>query len=393
MQSSYRACLTLMAALLLAACAPVETTAPPSLHTQPQSPTSVAPTQPAVASPAWTAQLSNAVNSAPFISGSLVIAATADGVIHAVHADSGKLAWDFSPETKAWDASVNGDETRVCTGMEGGLVTCLDALTGQPIWTANLGLEVQSRLAVTSDRVFAPTTLAGSGLTNDYAGQASLFALNAATGEIVWEAVTDNYILRRPVVNGETVITGGAYQVEGQPAGTVASRIYAFNIADGSLQWKHESNDGLVRWAESDGDVVAYSAASETIYALDFADGKLLWQSAAGYWMQFPLMQDRRIFFGSGDENFQAYDSSTGQQIWKHVINMSSLNQVGRPLIRGDAVWFNSVTGEIYALELSNGEQTQYLFTGKTSRVGGALFNNFYILGDPDGKLYAFAVQ
>ncbi len=394
MQSPYRVCLILMAALLLAACTPSTGTAtPPSLHTQPQSPTLAVQAQPAITSPAWNTQLSGAINSAPFISGDLVIVSTADGSIHAVQADSGKPVWDFFPDTKVWDASVNGDETRVCAGMEGGLVTCLDALTGQPIWTADLGLEVQSRLAVTPDRVFAPTTLAGSGLTNDYAGQASLFSLNAITGEIVWETVTDNYILRRPVINGDFVITGGAYQVEGQSAGTVASRIYAFNIANGSIRWKHESNDGLVRWVESAGDVVAYSAASETVYALNLADGKLLWQSAPGYWMQFPLMQAGRIFFGSGDENFQAHDSSTGQQIWKHAINLSSLNQVGRPLIRGDRIWFNSVTGEIYALDLATGEQVQYLFTGKASRVGGTLFSDYYILGDPEGKLYAFAIQ
>lgn len=386
------ACLVFISVFFVAACtSPTQTATPPSIHTQPQG--TAVPAQPTIAAPVWTAQLSAAVNSAPFISGELVIAATADGVIHAVQADSGKPVWEFSPAAKVWDASVNGDESKVCAGLKGGQVTCLDALTGQPIWTADLGMEVQSRIAVGSDRVYAPTTLAGSGLTNDYAGHASLFSLNASTGDLIWEAVTDNYILRRPVINGDFVITGGAYQPQGKSAGDVATRIYAFNLNDGSVHWKYESNDGLVRWVESSDNVVAFSAATETVYALDLVDGHLLWQFGPGYWMQFPVMQNGRMYFGSGDENFQAYDFSSGQEIWKHAINLSALNQVGRAQILSDKVWFNSVTGEIYALDVASGEQVQYIFTGKTSRVGGVLSNDYYILGDPDGKLYAFAVQ
>jgi len=385
--------LTLIAMLILAACTPaVVTETLPSSQAEPQT-TSVPPTESAIAAPFWETQLSGAVNSAPFVAGDFVIVATADGVIHAVRAETGDSVWTFSPQTKVWDSSVNGDEARICAGMEGGLVTCLDTLTGEQLWTADLGLAAQSRLAVTSDRVIAPTTLAGSGLTNDYTGQASLFALDATTGEVAWEFVTDNYILRRPVVNGELIITGGAYQVEGQPNGTVASRIYAVNLADGSIRWKYESDDGLVRWVESDSDIVVFSAASETVYALNLADGNLLWKFGPGYWMQFPIMQNDSIYLGSGDENFQSIASSSGKQNWKYAINMSALNQIGRPLIQGDRIWFNSVTGEIYALNLANGTLARQMSTGKSSRVGGALIDNLYLLGDPDGKLYAFIVQ
>jgi outer membrane protein assembly factor BamB len=377
-------------ALLVSACASSPEPVTPSAS---ETPTPASTSAPSVAAPVWTAQLSGAVNAAPFVAGDRVIAATAGGSIHAVHAETGVPAWDFSPAEKVWDASVNGDEARICAGQAGGKLTCLDAQTGQPLWTIDLGLEVQSRIAVTPDRVYAPTTLAGSGLTNDYSGQASLFAVNTATGEIIWEAVTENYILRRPVVNGDVVIVGGAYQVGGQSTGTVASRIYALNTSDGSLRWKYESNDGLVRWVDSDGETAFFSAATEIVYALSLVDGKLLWQYGPGYWMQFPAMQSGRIFFGSGDENFQAHETITGRQIWKHAINMSALNQIGRPLIDGNRIWFNSVTGEIYALNLEDGKQVQYVFTGKTARVGGALFNSFYILGDPEGKLYAFTVQ
>ena len=392
MQNQFRTCLIFLTGLLIASCAP-STATPPSPHVQPQLPTSTAPTQPSISSPVWTAQLSDAVNTAPFISGDLVIVATANGVIQAVHADSGEIAWEFSSETKVWDASVNGDETRVCAGMMGGLVTCLDSLTGEPIWTVEIGQEVQSSIALTPDRIYAPTTLAGPGLTNDYGGQASLFSLDAVTGEIVWNAITDNYILRSPVVNGEVILTGGAYQVDKQTPEKINSRIYALSVIDGSVLWKYESNDGLVRWVASKGDVVTFSAATETVHTLSLSDGQPIWNFGPGYWMQYPVLHDGQIYFGSGDEVFQALDASSGELIWQHSISMSSLNQMGLPLLRDEQIWFNSVTGEIYALDVKTGEQVQYLFTGRTARIGGALYQNLYILGDPDGKLSAYQIQ
>ncbi|MBI5838546.1 MAG: PQQ-binding-like beta-propeller repeat protein [Chloroflexi bacterium] len=379
----------------LEACAP-KPTPTPNFHTQPQptpSAVSPSPSKAEIASPAWAVQLSGAINSTPIISGDLVIVATADGVVHAVQAGTGESVWMFSPKTRVWDASVNADETRVCAGMEGGQIICLDALTGQTLWIFDAGQEVQSRVALTPDRVYAPTTQAGTGLETNFNESASLIALDAATGEFVWEAVTENYILRRPVIAGEIILTGGAFQVEGQAAGTIETRIYALNTEDGSVRWKYESNDGLVRWVDVSGETVVFSAASETVNALGLADGKLLWQFGPGYWMQFPAMQNGNIFFGSGDELFQAVNASNGQVVWQHEINMSSLNQIGRPLIQENRIWFNSVTGEVYALDAATGGQVKYLSTGRTSRVGGVLYQNLYIMGDPDGNLSAYEIE
>lgn len=377
-------------AALLVACSSAATVTP-SPHAeagQPAVPTQVSPAQ-----STWTAKLSGAVNAAPLVSGELVIIASADGAVHAVRGQTGESAWVFAPASKVWDASVNADEERVCGGMSGGQVFCLNAHTGEQLWAVAVGQEAQSRLALTPQRVYVPTTFAGPGMTPNFGGRASLFALDAASGEIVWQAVTDNYILRRPAVSREVVVTGGAYQVEGQPAGTVATRIYALNASDGSVLWKYESNDGLVRWVDTDGKTVVFSAASETVYGLDINDGHLLWEFGPGYWMQFPLLHDGKIYFGSGDERFQSLDLSSGRLIWQQAIDLSSLNQVGKPILHDGLIWFNAVTGELYALEISSGTMMRHLATGHTSRVGGALWQDLYILGDPDGNLYAYKIK
>lgn len=381
----------LIAAVFLAACAsPASVPVATQGQEQPQS--SVPTEEVMIAQPLWSAQTTAAVNASPIVAGDLVIVPTADGVIHAIDARSGKSVWSFS-ELKAWDASVNADSEKVCAGAEGKKVFCLDLKTGSLLWNVVLDLEVQSRIAFGSDLVFAPTTRAGTGMKNDFQGGASLVAIHAKTGEIAWQSLTENYILRRPVVNGNIVITGGAYQPEGKPDGEVSTRIYAFNINDGSMIWEYISDDGLVRWVDSADDLVFFSAATETVYALNLADGALLWKYGPGYWMQFPAIQGERIYFGSGDEIFHAFNVSTGQETWAQAINASSLNQVGRPFIRENTIWFNAVTGEIYGLSLETGERVAYFSTGHSARVGGTMFESFYIFGDPEGNVYAYDIE
>lgn len=377
--------------VFLAACAS-PASSPAATQDQEQTQSSMPTDQVKIAQPIWMAQTTAAVNASPMIAGDLVIVPTADGVIHAIEARSGKNAWSFS-ELKVWDASVNADSEKVCAGAEGKKVFCLDMKTGSLLWTVTLDLEVQSRIAFGSELIFSPTTRAGTGMKNDFQGGASLVAIHAKTGEIAWQALTENYILRRPVINGEIVITGGAYQPEGKPDGEVSTRIYSFNIKDGSMLWEYLSEDGLTRWVDSTDDLVFFSAASETVYALDLADGTLLWKYGPGYWMQFPVIQSGKIYFGSGDEVFHAFSTTTGQEIWAHAINASSLNQVGRPIIREDTLWFNAVTGEIYGLSTETGERVAYFSTGHSARVGGTMFESLYIFGDPEGNVYAYDVE
>jgi hypothetical protein len=356
----------------------------------------IPPTEPAaameIAQPVWQTPLTAAVNVTPVVIDDLVIVATADGNIHAINAATGAPVWRFESEARLWDASLRAaDGIMVCAGRQGGLLTCLDTATGSTLWTAELGLEVQSRPALVNGRLYAPATHVGTSLDNNYEGQASLFALDAATGDILWEAVTDNYILRRPIVAGDLVITGGTHLSE-ESGDNPPTLIYAFDSATGEERWRYESDDGLIRWLAAVDEVVVFSGSSEIVHALSLATGERLWSFGPSYWMQFPAIADNTLFLGSGDERFHALDAATGEHLWETRIDLDSLNQIGRPLLKGDWIVFNAVTGDVYALQQANGEQILHLETGISARVGGALYQNTYIMGDAEGVLYAYSL-
>lgn len=342
----------------------------------------------------WQTQLSSAVNVTPVVADGRVFVATADGTVHAVDAATGHKIWELRPENgRLWDASLRAAEGKVCAGLEGGLITCVGAVDGQPLWTAELGIEAQSRPALVDGVLYVPTTWVGTGTANNYEGQAVLFALDAATGDILWQAATENYILRRPIVAGSLVITGGAdTAAEGENSGDYNSpnRIYAFDKTTGDVVWVHESDDGLIRWLIATDEVVAFAGRSEIVQALSLADGQPVWRFGPSFWMQFPALANGIFYLGTGDERFHALDAASGSPLWEVSIDLDSLNQIGQPLIQGDTIWLNAVTGDIYGLRLADGEQVAHLETGLSIRVGGALFEDLYIMGDAEGGLYAF---
>lgn len=353
--------------------------------------TAVSPT---TAVPRWQIALNSAVNVTPVALGGQVFVATADGTVHAVDAATGHKIWELRPENgRLWDASLRAAEGKVCAGLEGGLITCVGAVDGQPLWTAELGIEVQSRPALVDGILYVPTTWVGTGTPNDYEGQAVLFALDATTGNILWQAATENYILRRPIVAGNLIITGGTdTAAEGENSSDYNSpnRIYAFDKTTGDVVWVHESDDGLIRWLIATDEVVAFAGRSEIVQALSLADGQPVWRFGPSFWMQFPALANGIFYLGTGDERFHALDAASGSPLWEVSIDLDSLNQIGQPLIQGDTIWLNAVTGDIYGLRWADGRQVAHLETGLSIRVGGALFEDLYIMGDAEGGLYAF---
>ncbi|MCP5101423.1 MAG: PQQ-binding-like beta-propeller repeat protein [Chloroflexi bacterium] len=383
--------------VLLVACAKSEVVVPPPTPTSNLHP--LVETEPETEAPIsnmaqviWKVALSGAINVPPAIDKDHVIVATADGQVHGIDADSGTKAWQFSPDSKLWDASLRVGDGIACVGLQGYQITCLEAATGTPRWTTEIDLEMQSRPALEDNVLYVPTTHVGTGLENNYEGQARLVAIDAISGDLLWEATTNNYILRRPIVIGDLVIVGGTYLVteneENNP-----TRIYAFNKSSGEEQWRYESEDGLIRWLAATEKVVAFSGSSEIVHGLAPATGELIWSFGPSYWMQFPTMADGKLFLGSGDERFHALDESSGTHLWEQSIDLDSLSQIGRPILQDDIILFNAVSGDIYGLRIEDGEQVLHLETGITARVGGALYENLYIMGDPGGNLYAYEVR
>lgn len=156
---------------------------------------------------------SRAEPTAPIAVGNLVYWSGTDGVVTAAHADSGEVAWTrftngavrFSPEF---------DAGRLFVGSGDGRVRCFEAGSGRELWrfraaAADRTILVHGKLL--SNWPVASGVLASDGVVYAAAGITSydgtrLFALDGATGEIVWQNNTSGELA------GETRATGISVQ-------------------------------------------------------------------------------------------------------------------------------------------------------------------------------------
>ncbi|WP_115864848.1 outer membrane protein assembly factor BamB family protein [Halorussus litoreus] len=148
--------------------------------------------------------------------------------------------------------SVRGDTAYVRS--ETGVVHAVAVDGGEQRWTSQPlpndrpanDIEHPSSMAITDDLVIVSTDTA------------TLYALDRATGERVWNATADDQ-LGSPVV-----VDGTAYVVS--DAGT----LYALDAADGSTLWSHEADrDGFGRTSPVVVDGRVYYAGGLSVYAVE----------------------------------------------------------------------------------------------------------------------------
>jgi outer membrane protein assembly factor BamB len=162
-----------------------------------------------------------------------------------------KMLWSFRPEETMFLAApvVTGNRIfaagcQADLGSYTGLLACLDAETGKPIWqVTQLGDEVLapffSSPALTQD---GKHLVIGQGLHQDR--DCSLLCFDAATGKLRWRVKTSLHIESSPAIFGDMAVVGaGAVEGEdGRPTGD-PGHVIAVRISDGKQLWRQAVND------------------------------------------------------------------------------------------------------------------------------------------------------
>lgn len=159
------------------------------------------------------------------------------GMIHAYTRD-GKLQWEaaYGPE---WEKNYPGSRS-IPTVRDGllyiasgfGNVYCLDALTGKPVWSANV-FELYDAPQV--DWGFAESLLVDGGnvICTPCGKKATMVALDRKTGRQVWAS--------QPLGQGSSFCSPIMIQRGGKRmiVSMTEDAVVAFSAADGKLLWQH----------------------------------------------------------------------------------------------------------------------------------------------------------
>ncbi|MGI9219896.1 MAG: outer membrane protein assembly factor BamB [Woeseiaceae bacterium] len=273
--------------------------------------------------------------------GNRVFAASRDGNVVALDAETGKQAWktELELELSAGPGVGNG---MVAVGSADGLIIILNSNDGTELWRANLSGEVLAPPLIEDDSVIVAT------IDN------RLRALRGYDGEELWnlEKKTPALTMRgsaTPVIAGNTVI-----------AGFDNGRLIAANVESGDIVWDSflappSGRSDLDRLSDIDGHI---SVVGQDIYA-------------AGY-------QGR----------LSAVAAESGQILWSRDIS----SYVG---VSADwnSVYTTDDDGEVIALTRNTGQeswrQDSLLRREPTLPVS---FSTTVVVGDLDGYLHFFSV-
>ncbi len=271
----------------------------------------------------WSISCGGVATSSPAVSNGTVFFGSQEGEIYAVEGSTGQEKWRFATGSPIFSSPAVVDGT-VFIGGHSDNVYALDATSGEEIWRFNTGADVLSSPAISGDIVFI-------GSYNK-----ALHAIDSKTGTELWRFDTNDPIRVAPAVFNGTVYVG----TEGRRRrGT-----YALDASSGKVQWSTDQTGMASSPAVTD-DLLVY--VWDDLRACDPGTGTESWRIDLESSISSPVICDNTVFIGGSDQNFYAFDASTGETLWRFstggIISSS-------PAVSDGMILVGSEDGYVHAL-------------------------------------------
>lgn len=191
----------------------------------------------------WAVELSGAMSAQPVVNPdeNLVYAASYDREVHALDMDTGTEAWSVPATDWVWSAPALADGT-LYFGDSSGNVFAVDAADGDILWESdvhtmnivggvvqNPPLEIKG--AIQASPVVQDGVVYFASLGNSESEEGLLVAMDAATGDELWQTTTPAPLFSDPVIVGDVVIV--AMQSE-------AGVLQGYNLESGQPEWSFQ---------------------------------------------------------------------------------------------------------------------------------------------------------
>jgi len=309
----------------------------------------------------WRVQAGGPCNHPPAIVAEVVYAPCDDGVLYALDAATGTERWRFIG-TALGEVTAVGDLVYV---NDADVLRALDAATGQERWqVAVVGgtsavvddgllvigtgdgylLGLDAATATERWRYQLSTTGAahnpvlGDGIAYAGGDDPGFFAVDAASGQLLWKGDTGNDR------TATAVVAEGIAYIGGSPDSGVG-HLYAFDATTGVLRWTRD--EPLFTPTVLDG--VGYAGGTSGIVnAFDTADGAELWQAQLGGVVPNMAIADGVLYaLSDGNNAVYALDAATGAQLWDFPLDGGIDGGVA---VGGGVAYVGTVFGGIYAI-------------------------------------------
>jgi len=271
---------------------------------------------------------------------------------------------------EAFNATPTVEEHTLYLGSDAGILRALNARTGQLVWDRDTGGPIRCQPLVISGRLFVGN---GSGLVYCF----------RTGGAKMWSRQLEDGISGQPALVGRQLIVA-----------TVRGAIYALDFGTGKTLWRQDLQSPDVPTpifspVTAAPPVVLIGSDDGYLYVLDAATGRPAREPyyTAGLVREAPAISDQAIAFGSTDGWLRVISHDAMQPLWAYALPGPV---TAGPTIAGNLVLVACPT-RLIALELSSG---RFIRSWKGEQLGGDLVvaaKTIYV-GTNQGRIMALAM-
>lgn len=323
-----------------------------------------------------------AQKSTPAIGDGKIFFGTDAGVMYALDAQSGTVAWAFSilssHKKGIWSAPLLVDG-KLFFGAYDGNLYCLNASSGKELWSTALAEWIGSSACY--DRLRQCLYVGLEFQLPDRRG--ALAALSIDDGSLIWSFSLKAYQHGAPIVAAHK-----PYVYFGCTDGCV----YCLAADSGQQVWAFVAGSAIRGTPELNGDknIVVVGTAAGDVFVLDACDGRKLFQwKTHGEVYGKPLVIKDRCFVSCTDKTLYIFDLKSGVVTKEVALGSRSFTS---PSLIGDSVFVGTASGAVAEIDANSLEivgAVQLLESVTSPICFDSNLTTFYALCNA-GELYAF---
>ena len=324
-----------------------------------------------------------------------------DNTMYAFNATNGNIIWRYRPDTDGY--FVTG--CAVAYGMvyemnKDGYLYAFNMYTGEVVWRykgPNDSLMWPGMPSVADGKIYVTTGEAAQ--YNKPTGISEFSCLDAYTGELIWtiqdtEALPPResiviaygtlYIIPGDVTTSVDTISGNEYatdqvvwaikdanrnesekvstnwrQWRADPAHSSTATVGPSNL---TLAWKYQTRGSIISSPTVSDDIVYFGSTDNYIYALDAWTGELYWKFKTLAPVESSVAVANGWVYTGGDDGYvYCLNPCTGDLRWKTFLNgnleftFGNLVLKSSPAVADGSVFIGSLDGYLYALDWNTG--------------------------------------
>ncbi len=272
-------------------------------------------------------------------------------------------------------------EGTLYVSLDGGELSAVDPETFDVLWKFPASdEEVCGNEAAAQKRdlrgIYAAPVVS-EGIVYIGAWDGNVYALDAVTGNCVWDFESNDPIIGGLVLAGDRLF-----------AASTDGNLYALDPANGNETGRVHAGDVWTRPALS-GDRLYVADVGGTMRAFDTETLDEVWDqpfSVGAGFLTDPVALNGTIVVGGLGEELYGVDATTGDEKWSFG---GATNWFwGRPLADGDAVYATNLDSRIFAIDAATGQRLWQFDALAPVRGGAVVAGGVVIAADKSGNVY-----